>query len=573
MSDSSEHDLRRLNRREVLYGGAAMAAALGLAACGGSDDDGGSSSATSAAEPATSAAAPESSAAGAETTAAGTTSVSEPAPSSSGEASAPESSAAETQAVQGTPGGSFRVGLTGGSAKDIVDGQNIVNKPDQARLLAGWETLLVYDREYKLTNDGLAEEVTAEGPDSYVIRLREGIEFHDGKTVGADDVVYSIKRLIDPELGLFGGAALSSVDPNGITKEDERTVRLKLKQADATIPDALAQYVAGIVPDGYTDKGTSMKDGQVGTGAYMLESFTPGQESRHVKNPNYWRSGQPFFDEVVVTDFPDDAARVNALLAGQVDAVTDVPFAQVQVVEGNDALTLFENEGGGWLPLCMAIDQEPFTDPRVRQAFRLIVDREQMVQQALAGHGRVANDLYGVFDAAYPTDLPQRAKDIDQAKSLLAEAGKEGLEIDLQTTNGGTGMVESAKVFAQQAKEAGVKVNVKVLDGGTFYGDQYLKWTFSSDFWGTRGYLSQVAAGSLPSSPYNETHWPPKDSNFEELYKQALAGDRRGRAHRDHQADVPARVRPGRLHHPVLQQPDRRVQHEGDGLPAATGAR
>ena len=64
---------------------------------------------------------------------------------------------------------------------------------------------------------------------------------------------------------------------------------------------------------------------------------------------------------------------------------------------------------------------------------------------------------------------------------------------------------------------------MKVLDGGTFYGDQYLKWTFSSDFWGTRGYLNQVAAGSIPSAPYNETHWPPKDSNFEALYKQALA--------------------------------------------------
>jgi peptide/nickel transport system substrate-binding protein len=450
--------------------------------------------------------------------------VSEPAPESSGEASAPESSAAATQAVSGKPGGSFRVGLTGGSAKDIIDGQNIVNKPDQARLMAGWETLLVYDREYKLTTDGLAEEVTPEGADSYVIRLKEGIEFHDGKTLGADDVVYSIKRLIDPELGLFGGAALASVDPNGITKEDERTVRLKLKQPDATIPDALAQYVAGIVPDGYTGKGTSMKDGQVGTGAYMLESFTPGQQSHHVKNPNYWRTGQPFFDDVTVIDFPDDAARVNALLSGQVDAITDVPFAQVQVIQDKSGeLTLFENEGGGWLPLCMAIDQEPFTDVRVRQAFRLIVDREQMVQQALAGHGRVANDMYGVFDPAYPTDFPQRAQDIDMAKSLLAEAGKEGLEIDLQTTNGGTGMVESAKVFAQQAKDAGVKVNVKVLDGGTFYGDQYLKWTFSSDFWGTRGYLSQVAAGSIPSSPYNETHWPPKDSNFEQLYNQALA--------------------------------------------------
>jgi peptide/nickel transport system substrate-binding protein len=517
VSDESER-FERMSRRQVLYGAGAMAVGLGLAACGGGDDDGDDTTTaaapTSAADTggaATSAAAEPATTGGAATTAGGAT-------------SAADTSAATTAAAPaGTPGGTFRVGLTGGSAKDIVDGQNIVNKPDQARLLAGWDTLVTYDRDYKLVNDGLAEELTAEAPDTYVIRLKEGIEFHDGKTVGADDVIYSIKRLIDPELGLFGGAALASVDPNQITKVDERTVRLKLKQPDSTIPDSLAQYVAGIVPDGYTNTGKSMKDGQIGTGAYILESFTPGQESRHSKNPNYWREGQPFFDEVVVIDFPDDKARVNALLAGQVDAITDVPFAQVSVVEGNSGLKILESEGGGWLPLCMAVDQEPFTDPRVRQAFRLIVNRDEMVQQALAGHGRVANDLYGVFDACYPTDLPQRTQDLEQAKALLAEAGKEGLTIDLQTTNGGTGMVESAKVFAQQAKGAGVTVNVKVLDGGTFYGDQYLKWTFSSDFWGTRSYLAQVAAGSLPSSPYNETHWPPAGSNFEELYKQALA--------------------------------------------------
>jgi peptide/nickel transport system substrate-binding protein len=513
VSDSMDRDPRHLSRREVLYGAGAMAAALGLAACGGSDDDGGAAttagSDTGAAPSTAGGASSAQPIGGAETSVGGSTSASDA-----------ESTAA---APAGKAGGTFRVGLTGGSAKDIVDGQNIVNKPDQARIVAGWETLLVYDRDYKLTTDGLAEEVTAEAPDTYVIRVKPDIEFHNGKTLAAEDVIYSIKRLIDPKLKLFGGAALASIDPAGITKVDDRTVRLKLKQPDANITDGLAQYIAGIVPDGYTGKGSSVDDGQVGTGPYVLKSFTPGQESRHERNSNYWRTGTPFFDEIVVIDFPDDNARVNALLAGQVDAITDVPFAQVPVVEKNDQLKILESEGGGWLPLCMAVDQEPFTDPKVRQAFRLIVDREQMVQQALAGHGRVANDMYGAFDACYPTDLPQRAQDIEMAKSLLAEAGQADLTIDLQTTNGATGMVESAKVFAQQAKAAGITVNVKVLDGGTFYGDQYLKWTFSSYFWGTRTYLSQVAAGSLPSSTYNETHWPPKGSKFEDLYKQALA--------------------------------------------------
>jgi peptide/nickel transport system substrate-binding protein len=83
-------------------------------------------------------------------------------------------------------------------------------------------------------------------------------------------------------------------------------------------------------------------------------------------------------------------------------------------------------------------------------------------------------------------------------------------------------MNEGAQVFAQQAKAAGVTVNVKILDSGPFYGPQYLKWAFSTDFWGSRNYLSQVAAGSLPTSPYNETHWPDSaHQKFLSLYNQA----------------------------------------------------
>src|SRR5262245_61193130 len=80
-----------------------------------------------------------------------------------------------------TPGGDFRLGVTGGGAKDIMDGQNIVTKPDQARLVSAFETLLTFDREYHLTSDGLAESVEADNPTQYTIRLRKGIEFQDGK--------------------------------------------------------------------------------------------------------------------------------------------------------------------------------------------------------------------------------------------------------------------------------------------------------------------------------------------------------------------------------------------------------
>ncbi|MDX6533857.1 MAG: peptide/nickel transport system substrate-binding protein, partial [Gaiellales bacterium] len=323
------------------------------------------------------------------------------------------SAPAGSSAASGGPkrGGILRVGLTGGSASDIIDGQTILAKPDQARLVTGFETLLTYDDDYTLSNDGLAEEVTAEKPDLWTIRIREGIEFHNGKTMTAADVAYSLRRVIDPDLGLQGGPGLASIDPKGISILDDRTVRVQLKQADSTIADQLAQYSNGIVPEGYTADNDLR---YVGTGPYKVTSFTPGQSSSHARNDNYWRPGQPYLDQVELIDFPDPAAQVNALLAGQVDAITDIPFAQIDVAKAG-GLSILESEGAAWVPICMAIDMEPFTDVRVRQAFRLMADREQIVQQVISGHGRVGNDLYAPFDACYSSDLAQREQDIEQA--------------------------------------------------------------------------------------------------------------------------------------------------------------
>jgi len=468
-------DRLSLSRRELLMGAGGVLLAGGLAACGGS---GSSSSA------------------------------------GSGGSSTPA----------GTPkkGGNFRLGVTGGGASDIIDGQSIVTKPDQTRLIGSWETLLTYNEDYVLGTDGLAEEVDSSVPGQVDVRLRSGIEFNNGKTLTADDVIYSIQRILNPKEGLFGAAGLGSVDPKNLKKMDANTVRIGLKQPDSTIPDQLGQYFNGIVPVGYERKG-DLK--YVGTGPYKIQSFTAGQQSVAVRNPNYWRpaSEGPWFDQVTVTDFADSAAQVNALLSGQIDAITDIPFAQIDTAKAQ-GIQILEGHGGGWLPLCMAIDMDPFTDVRVRQAFRLMADRPAMLEQVLSGHGSVANDLFAPFDACYSSDLAQREQDIEQAKSLLKSAGKDGMTVDLHTTNGAAGMVDSANVFAAQCKAAGVTVNVK--NDPNYYGDQYLKLAFSVDFWGTRGFLPQVGLGMLPPPcPYNETHWPPKSgegSDYISLYNQAL---------------------------------------------------
>ncbi|MBA3605523.1 MAG: ABC transporter substrate-binding protein, partial [Acidimicrobiia bacterium] len=435
----------------------------------------------------------------------------------SGASAAPGTTAA---AGAGKQGGTLRVGMVG-STNDLIDGQYIVTKTDQARLVAGWETLVNYDADFNISYEhSLAEEIETKAADLYVIRLKEGIEFHNGKTVTADDVISSFTRRLDPELGL-APALIELLDISGLTKVDDRTVEVQLKQGAVTFINGLAEYTATIVPDGY-----ARFDGdattQIGTGPYMLQSFTPGAESVHTKNPNYWGEGLPYLDEVQIIDFADAAALVNALTSGEVDAAAEIPFAQVTAIESDSNLKLLESEAGSWLVITMAIDQAPFDDVRVRQAMRLIVDRDEMVERVLSGHGRVANDMYGVFDSCYP-DFEQRTQDIEAAMALLAEAGQEGLSIDLFAPDDTAGLPELIAVFADQAAAAGVTVNAQVLDGATYWGDEYTKRTFATSFWGTRPYLNQVAAGSLVASTYPETHWPPEGSDFQAKYDQALA--------------------------------------------------
>jgi peptide/nickel transport system substrate-binding protein len=431
-----------------------------------------------------------------------------------------EAAFAETQIKRG---GTFRQATAGGTT-DFIDGQHIVAKSDIARLVATFDALARFDEKGKIQLH-LAQELKAEKANQYLIRVRKGVEFHNGKTLTIDDVIYSIRRTKNAKLKLFGNAAFGAIDLNNIKKLDKWTCRLKLSRPDVTLMEAFAQYFQGVVPKGYQPNAVGKGPLQyVGTGPFKVKSFTPGRESVHVKNENYWISGQPYFNEVRIINFPSDAAKVNALLSGQVEAMADVPFAQIPVVKGRGRKILV-SPTGAWTPLCMRVDTPPFDDVRVRRAFRLLINRPQVIQQGLSGYGFVGNDIYSPFDPAYAGDeFPQRKYDPEQAKSLLKAAGHDSLSVELVTSPADTGMVEGATIFAQNAKAGGVNVTVRNVDGGTIYGDQYLKWPFSADYWGTRNYLLQAATGVLKTAPFNETHWDAYSgyNRFEALYRQAL---------------------------------------------------
>jgi len=408
-------------------------------------------------------------------------------------------------------GGTLSHGATGGGLKDSLDPHFPVTNPDIARVNNLYEPLLFWDSAYQLA-PALATAVTPNrDASSWTVELRRDVQFHHGKAMTADDVLFSMARITDPKTGA-AGALTDVLDIKSSKALDAHTVRFALKQPYSVFDQLLAEYTAGIIPTDFDPANP------VGTGAFRADTFTPGQLSRFQRFDDYWGDAA-WVDELVIYDFADDAAKVNALLAGQVQSVDNLPNYLVDAV-GEQGASALVSDTGAWIPFTLRVDTEPFSDVRVREALRLVVDRQQMIDQALGGYGFVGNDLYAPFDPAYADDLPQRHQDLDKARSLLKQAGQEDLQVELVTSTAvGAGGVEAANLFVSQARQAGVDVRLTKADPNTFYGEQYLQWPFAQDFWVTRNYIPQAAACALPSSPYNETHFD--DDEYQGLFAQA----------------------------------------------------
>jgi peptide/nickel transport system substrate-binding protein len=430
------------------------------------------------------------------------------------------SSSGSPATSSGTPegpkrmGGVLKVGTQGGSAADTIDAHLSGGSPADSRIMQLYDTLTWRKPDFSIENR-LAEELTPNRTaDVWTIRLRPDVEFHNGKSLTADDLIFSFRRILDPKLGSVPAATLSSMDANRMKKLDDRTVRLTLKAPNAILPEELSFYHCGIVPEDYDPKNP------VGTGPFKYESLDPATfECVLSKNENYWESGLPYVDEVVIKGFNDDTARINALISGQVHAISHVPFSQLKVVEANPKLGHIQQATGLTYPFAMRSDAAPFNDVRLRQAMKLIADRKQLVGQALSGFGTVANDIWGRWDPQYNKDLPQREQDLEQAKSLLKAAGQSDLRVTLTVAEIAPGTVAAATVLQQQAKAAGVAIKVNKVDPGTFYGPSYGKYPLSIDWWSARGIIQQAFISQVPDAPYNFSHW--NDSQFISLMEKA----------------------------------------------------
>jgi peptide/nickel transport system substrate-binding protein len=411
-------------------------------------------------------------------------------------------------------GGTITAGITGGTTADTLNAENNITPTDNIRNCLLYEPLASYDQN-ALVELILAEELEPNADaTAWTIRVKPGVTFHNGKALSAADVLFSLRYITNPKAPYQGSSMISPLDLANAKILDARTVRIPCFRPFSILPDVFADTITSIIPEGYNPAKP------VGTGAFKYKSFTPGVQSVCTAYENYWRTGLPYVDEVVVIDVASETAQVNGLLSGQFDLVNTLSASSISPIASSGNQILISN-GGGWTPFTMRVDVAPFSDVRVRQAFRNVVNRPQMLDAVFSGHGTLGNDLFSIWDPAYDHALPQREQDIEEAKFLLKKAGKENLQVELVTADIAQGTVLAAQVLAQQASAAGITVHLRTLTPTEFFGPNYLKWTFAQDYWYYFGYLSQVTQATLPKAFYNECHFD--DPRYNSLYYQCCA--------------------------------------------------
>jgi peptide/nickel transport system substrate-binding protein len=421
-------------------------------------------------------------------------------------------------AASGRPkrGGDLKVGLTGGGPTDTIDPHKGITYLDSSRLQSLYSPLVQLDANANLEYM-LAESITPASSNDFTqweIKLKPDVTFHNGKPLTAQDVIFTLNRIVSNQYS--GTIPLGPIDIKNTKAADTHTVLVKMTKPYSSFVNQLAAswVYLYIAPVGFNPAKP------VGTGPFMFKSLSSGQRSLFTRNPHYWRSGLPYADTLEILDFPNTVSLAAALQTGVIHAAGTLDGPQMATLDNASGVKAVPSKAGGIVPFTMRVDVPPFHDVRVRQALRLLVDRAQLIDSALDGHGSLANDVFSPFDKDFNTKLV-RHTDVAQAKFLLKQAGQENLTVTLTTSQIATGTVAMATVLAEQAKVAGVKINVNNVPSGTFFGKQYLSWPFAQDYYNYFPYMPQVAESMLSGSPFNETHT--NDPGYTKLYDQANA--------------------------------------------------
>jgi len=432
---------------------------------------------------------------------------------------ATESSLAETP----NSGGNFRVAVDDGNTTDSLDPATY-ESTFQIFLPRAITNNLTEISPDNTVQGGAAESWEA-SPDAktWVFKLYDGVEFHNGKSFTADDVVASLNHHRGEDSTSGGSALLSNV--TDIVAEDRNTVRIELDSGSADLPFVMTDYHFVMFPsDGEGGLDMDSVLAGIGTGPFVLENFEPGIEAIGSKNPSYFHSDRAHFDSVELIQVTDVNAREAGVQTGQFDASIELDVKTVDFLVQNENVVVEEVSSGTHVSMPMHTDVAPFNDINVRLALKYGVDREGAVDVVLRGHGTVGNDNpIAPSMPYYDPDLEQRVYDPEQAKWHLQQAGMENLAVDFSTSDVPfPGGVDFSVFFQETAKAAGIDVNVirEAEDG--YWSNVWLVKPFSLCAWGPRPTPDMIfSLGYYGAAPWNDAHWV--NERFDQLLIEARA--------------------------------------------------
>ena len=349
----------------------------------------------------------------------------------------------------------------------------IVKDEGGAGLLGSTGEFLSFSNEQLELEPRLAESWTpnADGTE-WTFKIRQGVTFHSGATLTANDVKTTFETLVNPKNASNALSALGGVlSPGNTEAPDDATVVFHLDAPNGNFPTLVssANYNAIIIPADLdpADWGKTFD----GTGPFKLESFTPKVGAKFVRNDNYWGTkANP--DSMELKFYDEEGPMIVAIQGDEVDFVEHFSVSGGQALLTDPNVQVIAIRTATHRQLHMRTDMDPFTDKRVRQAIALTLDRPALVDGLWDGKADLGND--SPFAPLYPstdTSVAQRAQNIDQAKQLLSDAGMaDGFSVELNTWKGFE-IPDLAQLVKQYAAEIGVTVNLKITDDATYYGD------------------------------------------------------------------------------------------------------
>jgi peptide/nickel transport system substrate-binding protein len=422
------------------------------------------------------------------------------------------------QAATPKRGGRFRVAIVGGSANETLAPDKVTSPFSGGITWGQLRNCLVEIDQDNLPQPELAVNwECSKDAKTWYFDLRKNVEFHNGKTMDADDVVFSYnihrgEKSKSPSKGYLKPVT-------DIRADGKYRVIFQLESPNVDFPYIASDYCYQIIPNGTTDF-----DNAPGTGGYILSDYEPGVRAFTKRNPNYWKKDRAWFDEIETLGIADPVAKINALVTNEVDYAFNVDMKLYDRLIEKSGIQGIETLGFMHLVFTMRTDIPPFNNNDARLAMKYALDRDLVLKQVLRGHGEVGNDhpISPVFPN-YNSDLEQRKYDPDKARYHFKKAGLEGSPIDIYVSEAGfAGSVDTASIYAENAKKAGIKLNIVRAPVDGYWSDTWGKKPFSACYWGGRpteeGIFSQSWIGG---ENWDVTKW--ENARFRELLSQYRA--------------------------------------------------